>query len=130
MRIDHIGYAVKNIEAAIVTMNELGYEFGSIVDDVDRNVKIAFGQNGAYRVELVSALDVSKESPVDAYLSKVRSGPYHICYIADNLESEIEHLQEKGFRLTVVPKSAVAFAGRRVAFLYNLRVGLIELVES
>lgn len=54
MRIDHIGYAVRDICQAIKEFRKLGFSFEDIVDDPDRNLYIAFGENGGYRIELVS----------------------------------------------------------------------------
>ena len=130
MRVDHIGYAVANMERAMCDMEQLGFAFNNPIDDVDRNVQIAFGKNGEYKIELVCPMNKSLGSPVDLQLSKMRSGPYHLCFVADGFEEDITALIREGFRLTVPPKPAVAFGGRRVAFLYSLGGGLIELVES
>ncbi len=81
MRIDHIGYAVRDICQAIKEFRKLGFSFEDIVDDPDRNLYIAFGENGGYRKVIVP------EAP------------------------------------------ALAFGGRRVVFLMNLNVGLVEIVE-
>ena len=67
MKIDHIGYAVKNIEKAVIDFTKLGFVFESPVEDTDRNVKLAFGKNGNYCIELVSTLNKDNPSPV-AYL--------------------------------------------------------------
>ena len=50
MKIDHIGYAVKRIDRAITAFQKLGYEFESVIDDTDRNVKLAFGNKDGYRI--------------------------------------------------------------------------------
>jgi len=81
MKIDHIGYAVKRIDRAMSSFEKLGFCFGPIIDDIDRNIRIAFGEKDGYRIELVCPLDKKKESPVDQYLSNASGTPYHICYI-------------------------------------------------
>lgn len=129
MRIDHIGYAVKQMEQAIECFQELGFRFGDIIEDPDRKVSIAFGENDwGITVELVSPLE--KGSPVDGTLRKNGNAPYHLCYQSANLEADIEQLEEKAFQVLIPPQKAVAFQGRKVAFLYHLQVGLIELVET
>lgn len=130
MKIDHIGYAVKRIEKAIESFEELGFVFQPIVDDVDRNVKIAFGEKDGYRIELVCPLDKGKPSPVDPYLSNVPGMPYHICYQSGELDSEMEHMKQKSFKVVIEPKPAIAFGGSRVAFLMSLGFGLMEIVEK
>mgnify|MGYP002627500138 FL=1 len=86
MKIDHIGYAVKNIEKAMIDFIKLGFVFEKPVDDYDRNVRIAFGDNDGYRIELVAPLNKEIQSPVDLQLARIGATPYHICYSTDNLE--------------------------------------------
>ena len=69
-------------------------------------------------------------SPVDKYLARFGPAPYHVCYECDDIEAEIERLRKKRFKVIAPPASAVAFGGRRVAFVYSLSIGLIEFVES
>ena len=110
MNVDHIGYAV--------------------VNDTDRNIFISFGRLGDYRIELVSPLDPALPSPVDGTLKKSGNTPYHICYTSSRFEDDSKELQQKRFLLTIPPAPACAFGGRRVAFLYHLQIGLLELVEA
>lgn len=129
MTIDHIGYAVRRIDRALSAFTALGYAFGPVVDDHDRNVQICFGEKDGCRIELVCPLDRKQASPVDIYLKNVGPSPYHICYRSESLEKEIGELSKQGFRLVVPPAEAVAFGGRRVAFLSSLGLGLMEIVE-
>ena len=71
-----------------------------------------------------------QESPVDQYLSNVVGTPYHICYQSNNFDSEIESLKKQGFKVIIEPQPAVAFGGKRVVFMMNLGMGLMEIVES
>lgn len=130
MKIDHIGYAVKRIDRAITAFQKLGYEFEPVIDDTDRNVKLAFGSKDGYRIELVAPLDKKQESPVDQYLSNAVGTPYHICYESDSLDAEIEKLNAQGYKVVIEPKPAVAFGGRRVVFMMNIGFGLMEIVEK
>ena len=129
MNIDHIGYAVKNIDRAQTAFTRLGFAFEPAVDDTDRNIRIAFGEKDGCRIELVCPLDKAHPSPVDAYLSAVGPTPYHICYRTADLDAELQNLAGQGFRTIIAPAPAIAFGGRRVAFLMNLGLGLMELVE-
>ena len=130
MKIDHIGYAVKRIDRAITAFQNLGYEFEPVIDDTDRNVKLAFGDKDGYRIELVAPLDKKAESPVDQYLSNAVGMPYHICYISSDLDKEVEELKSQGYKVVIEPKPAVAFGNRRVVFLINIGFGLMEIVET
>lgn len=128
MRIDHIGYAVKNIDKAKKSMEVLGYIFEKTVEDKDRNIYIAFGEMDGYRVELVAP--ISAGSPVDMHLSKIGPTPYHICYKSNDIESDIERLQSNRFKVSIPLAPAIAFGNKRVVFMYSLSVGLIEIVEE
>ena len=129
MKIDHIGYAVKRLDRAINSFEELGFIFEHVIDDTDRNVKLAFGEKDGYRIELVAPLDKKIESPVDQYLSNAVGTPYHICYASNRFDTEIEELKSQGFKVVIDPKPAVAFGGRRVVFMMNIGFGLMEIVE-
>ena len=128
MKVDHIGYAVKNIDKAIESLKILGYDFEPVINDEDRDVYIAFGEMNGYRIELVAP--IREGSPVDMQLSKMGPTPYHICYCSDSIEQDIKRLEENRFRVTIPLTPAVAFKHKRVVFLYSLSVGLIEIVED
>ena len=129
MRIDHIGYAVKNIDKAKKSMEALGYQFGETVEDNDRNIYIAFGEFDGYRVELVAPMSEGA-TPVDMYLAKIGPTTYHICYKSADIEADIERLKANRFKVSIPLAPAIAFGGKRVVFLYSLSVGLIEIVEE
>lgn len=130
MKIDHIGYAIKRIDRAMSSFEQIGYVFEPVIDDIDRNVKLAFGVKDGYRIELVAPLDNKQESPVDQYLRNAVGMPYHICYESDRFDDEIEDLKAQGFKVVIEPKPAVAFGGRRVVFMMNIGFGLMEIVEG
>lgn len=128
MRIDHIGYAVRDICQAIKEFRKLGFSFEDIVDDPDRNLYIAFGENGGYRIELVSPRNKGGCS-VDHILRREGNTPYHFCYLSEDLEKDMEDLKAARYKVIVPEAPALAFGGRRVVFLMNLNVGLVEIVE-
>ncbi len=128
--IDHVGYAVKRIDRAKDSFEKLGFIFESEIADEERNITIAFGVKDGYRIELVCPLDRKKKSPVDTYLCSVGPTPYHICYQSKRFDEDIEGLKNNGFKVIIEPRPAVAFEGKRVIFLANLGIGLIEIVEA
>ncbi len=130
MKIDHIGYAVKRIDRALNVFEKLGFVFGQVIDDAERNVKLAFGEKDGYRIELVAPLDKKAESPVDRYLSNAAGTPYHICYQSEELDRDVEKLEKQGFKVVIKPRAAIAFGGRRVVFMMNIGFGLMEIVEK
>ena len=130
MKIDHIGYAVRRMDRARIAFQKLGYELGPVIEDTDRNVSLAFGVKDGYRIELVAPLDRKAESPVDQYLSKTAGIPYHICYESENFDAEVDELMKQGYKVVQKPRPAIAFGGRRVVFLMNIGLGLMEIVEA
>ncbi len=132
MQIDHVGYAVYDIEESIKTFMHLGYVTDSpIYDDEERNVRIVFmkiGNTGDGRVELIAPL--APNSPVDSTLAKSGVSPYHICYQTNDINVAISELKAQGFVVIKKKKPAVAFDGKCVAFLFKKEAGMIELVEN
>ncbi len=127
MKVHHIGYAVKRIEKAAETFAALGYTLGDITEDKNRKIRIMFIENGTERVELVAPN--GDDTPVDGILKSTGPTPYHICYETQELKTAMDELKEKGFVTVKEPEPAPAIDGCNVAFMYNARVGLIELVE-
>jgi methylmalonyl-CoA/ethylmalonyl-CoA epimerase len=133
MKIDHIGYAVTEVEEAAAAFLNLGYAVhalcggGGYIDDRSRRVRICFLRDpGGARVELVAPL--GENSPVRAWLEKNGPSPYHIAYESADVPADAANLRKRGFLLVGPPSPAVAFGGRLVAFLYGKAAGLIELV--
>ncbi len=128
MKIDHIGYAVKNIEKAQKAFQALGYTFGDTIEDKARNIFISFGESNGYRIELVSPICAG--SPVDTILSKTGPTPYHICYKSSDIKKDIAELERNRFKVSVPLAPAIAFSNKSVVFMYSLSIGLIEIVEE
>lgn len=129
MKINHIGYAVKNINRSVSEFEKLGYEFEDVIVDEKRNIKICFGTCDNYRIELVASNEKEKESPVDSYVKRYSNIPYHICYESNAFDEDISELERKGFKTIVPPDTACAFENRRVVFMINIAVGIMEIVE-
>jgi methylmalonyl-CoA/ethylmalonyl-CoA epimerase len=94
-----------------------------------QNVSVAFLEKyGMPRIELVESTPPNN-SPVNKIIEKFGVSPYHICYVVENIESVIKELKKKKFLPLASPVSAAAMNNRKICFLYNKDVGLIELVE-
>mgnify|MGYP006183290671 CR=1 FL=1 len=128
MKIHHIGYAVLDLESSIKIFNKLGFSVDSeICIDYKRDVKIVFMSNYTYTIELISP--ITSNSPVTRILKKNGSTPYHICYYTDNIDKKITELRKEGFILIESPEPAQAIENKKVSFLINKHVGVIELIE-
>ena len=128
-KFDHIGVAVPEIEPTAEIYKAAGYEQTEPVYDPIQNVHICFlHKEGMPTVELLAPHD--NTSPVQQTLDKMGVTPYHKCYEVDNLEVAIAELRKQRYIVVRKPEPAVAFNNRRVSFLYNKQVGLIEIVEK
>lgn len=129
MTIHHIGYAVKSIPDSLAAFTALGFTaIGEAINDTGRNISIQFLKNDNYCVELVAPLN--NRSPVSEMLKKSGNQPYHLCYNSSNLTDDIENLKKRGYIVINEPLEAPAIDNRKVAFMYHMNVGLIELVEE
>lgn len=128
MIISHIGYAVKDINSSVEKFKALGFiEKGPVIIEEKYNIKIKFMENCGYLVELVSPYE--DNNPVNNILKKVGNTPYHICYGTYKFELDIKNLKSKGYIQVGKPIEANAFNNKRVVFMYEKDMGLIELLE-
>ena len=130
MKAHHIGYLVDDIHSAIDQFFQMGYtaQKEGVVRDKGRGILICFMENGTFLVELISP--ASDKSTVSGMLKKKGPGPYHVCYLSKNLDDDIKTLSQEGFLPITSPDPAPALQNRRVAFLFNKNVGIVELLEE
>ena len=116
---DHFGYCVGSI-------SDFDDELSTTVDNTQK-VKVGFFQMNDVMVELVEPL--SESSPITKMLEKGQN-IYHICFRVDDIEDAIALARKNGFHCIVKPVPAVAFDGRRIAWLFNRVFGLVELLGT
>lgn len=129
----HLGVAAADLMESIRGYRGLGWIWdGGIIDDNDRNVRLAFLRRGDSRNVLELVCPQNEKSPVSHTLNTMKNvaTPYHICYEVNDIEKTIQILKGRGYILTDCPKPAVAFDNRRVAFMLSRDSGLIELLEA
>lgn len=96
-KINHIGVAVKSIDAAVKFYEALGLKVDHIEEVPSQKVKTAFIKIGETNVELLEA--TSAESPIAKYLEKNREGIHHICYEVDDVQAQLDSLKAAGIPL-------------------------------
>ena len=129
VRVHHYGLATDNLERSMETLRLLGYHVGEITLDPTQRVRVAFASRPQEAmIELIC--DVDNNGPTHGIVSKTGNGFYHICYEVDNLEETMKKLNDERFLLIQEPVSAVACDGKRIAWMYNRYIGLIELLEK
>lgn len=127
-RLDHIGIAVRSLEAArIYEVLGLSVQHTEVVET--QKVKTAFLSVGDSNLELLEP--TSPDSPIAKFIEKRGEGIHHICLRVDNIEEHLERLKAEGYRL--VNDAPVPGAhGCRVAFLHPSAGNgvLIELSQT
>ena len=130
LTLHHIGYAVRLIEPIAQSYAQrFGYRAGTgILHDALQTAYVQFLQLPGEQSYLEL---VAPDGPASKLTNAVRRGGglNHLCYLCDDLEATIAHLEQTGLRLISDPKPAVAFAGRRICWLLGDDPLPIELVE-
>ncbi len=132
LSIHHLGIAVPDLGQARTFYLEV---FGLLpvspeVADPIQKVRICLLGNPQQQdclLELICPWDTT--SPVNGYLSK-GIGAYHICYEVPDLDTTLKSFQAGGCLLVSPPVPAVAFGGRRIAWLRTPTRQLVELLEA
>jgi len=133
MEIDHICFAVKNLEEAIDYWGRVfGYrQMTEIIVNSLQKVKVTFlNKDGSLLIKLIEPLE-SNQSLVN-FVSR-RGGFHHLCFKCDDLEKQIEDLTGKGLLTLVSPQPGEAFNNHNIAFLlarYGLNIELIDTDEK
>ncbi len=97
-RIEHIGIAVKDLEAG----NELyarllGTEHYKIEEVASERVRTSFFRVGENKIELLEATE--SDSPIAKYIEKRGEGIHHLAFEVEDIEAEMQRLAADGFRL-------------------------------
>lgn len=128
-KLDHIGIAVRSLDAAKKIYEDLGLEVGHVETVDTQKVRTAFLSVGDANLELLEPSDPG--STIAKFIEKRGEGIHHICLRVDDIDAELARLKERGYRL--INEAPVPGAhGCRVAFLHPAAGNgvLIELSEK
>ena len=128
-RMDHIGYAVEDIEITAAPYINAGWTLSPIYEETGQRSRIAFlTRDDMTTIELVSPLE--GPSPVDRFLQNGGVQPYHVCYEVSDIIQAIESMHQQDFMPLFMPVESIAMGGRLICYLYNKNAGLVEIVEN
>jgi methylmalonyl-CoA/ethylmalonyl-CoA epimerase len=129
-KIEHIGIAVKDLEASNEVYAALFGEKQYKVEVVEsEGVKTSFFKAGPNKIELLQA--TNPESPIAKFIEKKGEGIHHIAFAVTDIEKEIERLTKEGFQvINKAPKKGAD--NKLVAFLHPKSTNgvLIELCQE
>lgn len=126
-KIEHLGIAVKDLEAAnklySVLLNTTPYKHEGVESE---GVITSFFKLGESKIELLAA--TNPDSPIAKFIEKRGEGIHHIAFDVTDIDAEISRLQAEGFEL--INKTAKPGADNKlIAFLHPKSTGgvLVEL---
>ncbi|HEX7320097.1 MAG TPA: methylmalonyl-CoA epimerase [bacterium] len=130
MKLEHIGIAVRSIEAALRTWRDaIGLKVVSVQEVPNQKVRVAMLQFGTSHIELLEA--ISEDSTISKFIEKKGEGLHHICIEVTDIEEKLRQLKKRGVLLIdEAPRPGVMAS--KVAFVHPRDTGgvLIELCEK
>jgi len=128
-RIDHVGIAVADLDAAIALHQRTYGMVAAHRETVEaQGVEAVLLDVGENHVELLRPL--ADDTPVGRFLAKRGPGLHHIAYQVPDITVALARLREQGVRMIdTVPRTGIR--GSKVAFLHPSASGsvLTELVQ-
>jgi len=127
--IDHLGVAVKSIEAALgFYQGQLGMQVSLRETVPHEKVQVAMLPAGGPRIELLEPLE--PDSVIGRFLTKRGEGLHHVALRVPDLTAAVERLRASGARLLNDPQTGAG--GHRYVFVHPASTGgvLLELIED
>ncbi|MEA2156358.1 MAG: methylmalonyl-CoA/ethylmalonyl-CoA epimerase [Solirubrobacteraceae bacterium] len=128
-RIDHIGIAVEDLDAALA-LYERDYAMTLVHRETvsEQGVEAVLLDVGENHIELLAA--TGPDTPVGKFIAKKGPGMHHVAYQVDDIVATLATLKEAGMRLIdETPRTGIRDS--RVAFLHPATAGglLTEIVQ-
>ena len=128
-RIDHVGIAVSDLDAAI-TLYDQSYAMELVHRETvdEQGVEAVLLDVGDGHVELLAPL--GPDTPVGKYMAKNGAGLHHVAYAVDDIDAALKNIAVAGIRL-IDSEPRTGIRDSRVAFLHPRSTGgvLTEIVE-
>jgi methylmalonyl-CoA/ethylmalonyl-CoA epimerase len=133
MVIDHISFAVKNLDEGIKYWNRVfGYrQLTGIVVNSLQKVRVAFlCKEGSITVKLIEPVEGNQS--LQNFVNR-GGGFHHLCFRVDNIDTAMRELNSNGLLTLVAPQPGEAFNNNSIAFLlgkYGMNIELIDTGEK
>ncbi len=128
-RIDHVGIAVEDLDAAIALYEgALGMPLVHRETVTEQGVEAVLLDVGEGHIELLKPL--AEDTPVGKFIARKGTGMHHVAYAVSDIEKALAELAESGIEL-IDSEPRTGIRGSRVAFLHPRSTGgvLTEIVE-
>jgi methylmalonyl-CoA/ethylmalonyl-CoA epimerase len=117
VRLDHIGIAVKDLDAAIRFYRDvLGLELERVEEVPEERVRVAMFKVGGVHIELLQGTD--SESAVSKFVERRGEGVHHIAIHVDDVDAKTEELKARSVTLTYDKPRDVSGGTRRINFVH------------
>ena len=128
-RIDHIGIAVNDLDAAAQLYGgsfDMAEQHRETVEE--QGVEAVLLEVGEGHIELIKPL--GPDTGVAKFIERNGEGLHHVAYQTDDIDAALEKVRAAGLRL-IDEEPRIGIRGSRVAFLHPKATGgvLTELVE-
>ncbi len=123
-RIDHIGIAVADLEAAATAWcAALGLEIERTEDVPSQGIRACHLALGGNRIELIAPLTAT--SPVARFLDRNGPGVHHLAFAVDDLDGERARMVAAG--LEPIGEPSTGSGGKRIQFFHPRTTGGVLL---
>jgi methylmalonyl-CoA/ethylmalonyl-CoA epimerase len=129
-KLEHIGIAVKNLDASNQLFAKLlGKAHYKIEDVASEGVRTSFFEVGGIKIELLEATHA--HSPIARFIEKRGEGIHHLAFEVPDIKKSIQSYSEKGFRLLNEQPKAGA-DNKQIAFMHPKGTNgvLVELCQE
>jgi methylmalonyl-CoA/ethylmalonyl-CoA epimerase len=129
-KLEHIGIAVKNIEAANKLFAALlGREHYKIEEVASEGVRTSFFEIGGLKIELLEA--TKEDSPIAKFIEKRGEGIHHLAFEVKDIAKSLSGYKEDGF-VAINPEPKKGADNKLICFLHpkSTQGVLIELCEE
>ena len=132
MKLHHLGFVVPDVAAgAEGFIRSLAASWdGQIFQDPLQKVKVTFLATGPGDALIELVQPDAADSPVTRFLREKGGGFHHVCYEVAGLEQQMAEMKSRGALIARRPHPAVAFQGRRIAWMLTAQKMLVELLEG
>jgi len=129
MTIDHLGIAVKSLDAALkFYRDQLGLDVSMRETVEHEKVNVAMLPLGEPRIELLEPAEA--DSVIGKFLEKRGEGLHHVAIRVPDLAASVERLKSAGARLMNEPRTGAG--GHLYVFVHPSSTGgvLLELIQE